>query len=101
MTLCALPDGTSPPYYLNVAGPQILKVREICEQFGTLFGKQPSFTGIEAEDALLNNGQQGHQRYGAPLVEVEQIIHWTVDWIQNERPLLGKPTHFESRSGKF
>lgn len=101
MTLCALPDGTSPPFNLNVAGPQILKVRDICEQFGTLFGKQPKFTGNEAEDALLNNGRYGHQRYGAPLVEVEQIIGWIADWIQNERPLLGKPTHFESRSGKF
>ncbi|QDT43448.1 hypothetical protein Pan241w_35480 [Gimesia alba] len=101
MTLCALPDGTSPPFNLNVAGPQILKVREICEQFGTLFGKHPKFTGTEAEDALLNNGRYGHQRYGAPLVEVEQIIGWIADWIQNERPLLGKPTHFESRSGKF
>lgn len=101
MTLCALPDSSSPPFNLNVAGPKILKVRAICEQFGTLFGKQPQFTGIEAEDALLNNGQHGHNKYGAPQVEVDQILHWIADWIQNERPLLGKPTHFESRSGKF
>lgn len=101
MTLCSMPDAASPPAYLNVSGPQILKVREICEQFGKRFNKQPQFTGSAAEDALLNNGQFGHERYGAPLVDINQIFDWTADWIQNERPLLGKPTHFESRSGKF
>ncbi|MFH1303430.1 MAG: NAD-dependent epimerase/dehydratase family protein [Planctomycetota bacterium] len=101
MTLCSLPDSTSPPFNLNVAGPRILSVRKLCEQFGTLLGKQPRFTGTEAQDALLNNGHYGHQRYGAPLVDDDQIIHWIADWIRNERPLLGKPTHFESRSGKF
>ncbi len=101
MTLCSLPDTTSPATFLNVAGPQILSVRELCEQFGKLFGKQPQFTGIESQNALLNNGQYGHQRYGAPQVEIDQQIKWIADWIQNSRMLLGKPTHFESRSGKF
>lgn len=101
MTLCSLPDAAFPPTYLNVAGPQILNVREICTKFGTAFGKSPQFTGTEAKDALINNGQHGHQRYGIPEVEVDQMIQWIADWIQNERPLLGKPTHFESRSGKF
>jgi len=101
MTLCSMPDATSPPAYLNVAGPQILSVREISERFGTLFGNAPQFTGTESQDALLNNGQYGQQRYGDPQVKADQIINWIADWIQNERPLLGKPTHFESRSGKF
>lgn len=101
LTLCSLPDAATPPTYLNVAGPRILKVREVCQRFGELFGKTPAFTGTEAQDALLNNGRHGHERYGAPLVDVEQIIHWIAHWIQNDGPLLGKPTHFESRSGKF
>ncbi|WP_417395648.1 NAD-dependent epimerase/dehydratase family protein [Gimesia chilikensis] len=101
MTLCSLPDATTPPAYLNVAGPRILKVREVCERFGELFGKPVHFTGSEAQDALLNNGQYGHQKYGAPLVDVEQIFDWIAHWIQTDGPLLGKPTHFESRSGKF
>lgn len=101
MTLCSLPDSTSPANYLNVAGPQILSVRELCEQFGKLFGKQPQFTGSESQNALLNNGQYGQQHYGSPQVEIDQQIKWIADWIQNDRRLLGKPTHFESRSGKF
>lgn len=101
MTLCSMPDVSSPPTFLNVAGPQILSVREISERFGSLFGKPLHFSGTESQDALLNNGQYGHQRYGDPLIEVDQILGWIADWIQHERPLLGKPTHFESRSGKF
>ncbi|MCH9654770.1 MAG: NAD-dependent epimerase/dehydratase family protein [Planctomycetes bacterium] len=101
MTLCSLPDATSPPSYLNVAGPQILSVRKICERFGTLFDKPLQFSGTEAEDALINNGQFGHHRYSIPQVDVEQMTDWIADWIKNDRPLLGKPTHFESRSGKF
>ncbi|WP_298867239.1 NAD(P)-dependent oxidoreductase [uncultured Gimesia sp.] len=101
MTLCSLPDATSPPNYLNVAGPQILSVREICKRFGILFGKPPQFCGTEAEDALINNGEYGHGHYSVPLVDVDQLMNWIADWIKNDRPLLGKPTHFESRSGKF
>jgi len=101
MTLCSLPDATSPPFYLNVAGPQILRARKVCERFGEFFGKTPQFIGTESDDALLNNGQLGHELYGIPEVEVNKLIHWIADWIQNDGPLLGKPTHFESRSGKF
>ncbi|MFK7778908.1 MAG: NAD-dependent epimerase/dehydratase family protein [Gimesia sp.] len=101
LTLCSMPEANSPPKYLNVAGPQILSVRKVCEQFGTLFGKSVQFTGTEAKDALLNNGKYGEQRYGVSLVDVDQMLEWISHWIQNEGPLLGKPTHFESRSGKF
>lgn len=101
LTLCSITDANSPPTLLNVAGPQILSVRKICEQFGSLFGKPVQFTGTEAKDALLNNGQYGRQRYAASLVEVDQMIEWIAHWIQIEGPMLGKPTHFESRSGKF
>ena len=33
--------------------------------------------------------------------KADQLIIWIADWIKHDRPLLGKPTHFESRSGKF
>lgn len=101
MTLCALPDSASPPTVLNVAGPEILSVREIGQRFGALLGKPPRFIGTEAQDALLNNGHVGHRRYGAPQIDVDRILGWIADWVHHERPLLDKPTHFESRSGKF
>jgi len=29
------------------------------------------------------------------------MMHWIADWVMRGQPTLGKPTHFESRSGKF
>lgn len=101
MTISALPDAKVPAEIINVSGPEILSVRSICERFGELLQKPVTFTGTEATDALLNNGSKGHQRYGMPRVSAEQLITWIADWIKNGNPLLGKPTHFESRSGKF
>ncbi len=101
MTLAALPDGTTPANILNVSGPEILSVRNICEKFGELMNKPVNIIGEEAEDALLNDGSKGHQLYGLPTVTVETMLPWIVEWIQSDKPSLGKPTHFESRSGKF
>jgi nucleoside-diphosphate-sugar epimerase len=101
MTLCALPDASSPPFYLNVAGPERLCVRAVCEEFGRLLGKPVRFTGVEATDALLNNAQESYRRYGPTKVTAQQMIRWIAQWIRQDRPMLGKPTHFESRDGSF
>jgi hypothetical protein len=29
------------------------------------------------------------------------MTDWIADWIRSDAPLLGKPTHFEERAGKF
>jgi nucleoside-diphosphate-sugar epimerase len=101
MTLCALADCASPAFILNVAGPELLRVREICERLGDLLGKPPRFIGAEGTDALLNNGSAGHQRYGLPQVDAGRMLHWVADWVRRGGALLGKPTHFEVRDGKF
>jgi nucleoside-diphosphate-sugar epimerase len=101
MSLCALADAASPALILNVAGPERLRVRQVCQQFGELLGKAVRFTGTEAADALLNNGQEACRRYGAPQVSAGQMIRWIADWISRGGASLGKPTHFEVRNGKF
>ena len=101
MALCALADCAVPPYVLNVAGADILRVRDVCEQLGTLLGKPPRFTGRETDDALLNNGSAGHARYGSPRVSVSQMLHWIAEWLRRGGASLGKPTHFEVRDGRF
>jgi hypothetical protein len=101
MTLCALPDAASPPLYLNVAGPERLCVRAVCEEFGRLLGKPVQFTGVEASDALLNNAQESYRRYGPTQVTAQQMIRWIAHWIRHDGPTLDKPTHFESRDGSF
>jgi nucleoside-diphosphate-sugar epimerase len=101
MSIQALEHAATPPFVLNVAGPETLSVRRICEQFGVLMNKPPRFVGVESPTALLNNGQLGHRLFGYPQVGVEQVIQWTADWIARGGGSLGKPTHFEARDGKF
>jgi nucleoside-diphosphate-sugar epimerase len=101
MAVASLVDAASPPFVLNVAGPETLSVRRVCEQLGAAMGKPPRFTGQEAPAVLLNNGQLGHRLYGYPRVGADQLIRWTADWVARGGASLGKPTHFETRDGKF
>lgn len=99
--LAAFPLATSPARLLNLTGPETLSVRQVCEQFGQLFGRRPVFTGAEAPDALLNNARPLLDRVGAPRVTPEQLIGWIAEWIVAGGARLDKPTHFESRDGRF
>jgi nucleoside-diphosphate-sugar epimerase len=101
MTLAAFDHVASPPFVLNVAGPETLSVRAVCERFGELMGKPPRFTGTEAADALLSNGQPGHRLFGYPRVSADRLIVWVAGWVTSGGPDLGKPTHFEARDGAF
>jgi nucleoside-diphosphate-sugar epimerase len=101
MSLAALAHAASPPFVLNVAGPETISVRQVATEFAALFDKPVTFTGHESPSALLSNGQLGHRLYGYPRVPVQQIIRWTADWIARGNPTHNKPTHFETRDGKF
>jgi nucleoside-diphosphate-sugar epimerase len=101
MALCALEHTACPPLVVNLAGPELLSVRRLAEEFGRLFDKPATFEGTEAPDAYLSNGQLGHRLFGYPHVSVQQIVHWTADWVRRGGASLDKPTHFEVRDGKF
>lgn len=101
MSLAAFGHVSSPPFILNVAGPEMVSVRRAAEHFGELMGKTASIIGEESPDALLSNGQLGHRLFGYPRVGVQQMIHWIAEWVVRGGESLGKPTHFESREGKF
>jgi len=38
---------------------------------------------------------------GPPRVPLETMIDWVADWVGRGQPSLGKPTHFETRDGKY
>ena len=99
--LRSLETTDSPARILNITGEEILSVRFVAEEFGKLFGKNPVFTGKESETALLNNSQLAFNIFGRPKVAVNNIINWTAEWIRLNGRLLGKPTHFEVRDGKY
>jgi nucleoside-diphosphate-sugar epimerase len=101
MALQAFNQAASPPFVLNIAGPEQLSARRLAEQFGALMGKTPVFEGEETASALLSNGQLGHRLFGYPRVSAQQLIHWTADWVMRGGASLDKPTHFEVRDGQF
>jgi hypothetical protein len=59
------------------------------------------FTGREAPDALLSDGSRGWSLFGRPRIGADRLITWTADWVARGGGSLGKPTHFESRDGRF
>ena len=54
-----------------------------------------------AATALLSNPRRALERFGRPRVDAEQLLQWVADWAMRDGPTLNKPTHFESREGKF
>jgi hypothetical protein len=99
--LAAFAHVAVPPLVVNIAGPELLSVRRVAEQFGTLLGRPVLFQGLESADAFLSNGQLGHRLFGYPRVTAGQMIHWIADWVARGGESHGKPTHFEVRDGKF
>ena len=90
-----------PPAILNVTGPETISIRWVAEEFGRLMNKQPHFNNEEQTSALLNNAARAQRMFGYPSVTLNQLIEWTAEWVQNEGATLGKPTHFQVRTGKF
>jgi len=101
MTLQALDHATSPPRVVNLAGTRALGVRGVAAELGRLLDRPVRFAGSEAADALLANTELACRLFGPPLVSEEQILRWVADWRRRGGPTHGKPTHFETRDGKF
>jgi nucleoside-diphosphate-sugar epimerase len=101
MAIASLAQASSPPFVFNLAGPEELSVRATCEELARLMGRTVTFTGREAADALLSNGTRGWTLFGRPRVDASRVIAWVADWVSRGGASLDKPTHFESRDGKF
>ena len=96
-----LPFAASPPFVVNLTGRETLSVREQAAWFGQRFGKSPRFTGSERPDALLSNTARMASSFAPPAMSVDDLRRRVADWVERGGPLLGKPTKFETRDGKF
>ena len=101
MALHSLAHAASPSLAVNLAGPELLPVRETCQAIAAHLGVGVTFTGREAPDALLSDGSLGWSLLGRPRVTADRLITWTSDWVRRGGASLDKPTHFESRDGRF
>ena len=100
-TLRAFDRSASPPWIVNVTGPELLSARAVCEDFSRRMRKPVRFEGVEADTALLSHVGRLAQTFGPPQIAAEQLIDWVAQWVMRGGTSLHKPTHFESRSGKF
>ena len=64
VSLQSLGRASTPPLVLNVAGPELLSVRRIAEEFAERLRKTVRFEGSESGDALLCNTQKASQLFG-------------------------------------
>jgi len=92
---------SSPPFVLNLTGPKTVSVRAAAERFGERLQRSPVFSGSEAPTALLSDASRYVALMGPPAVEVDRMIDWIAHWIQLGGATLAKPTHFETRDGRF
>jgi nucleoside-diphosphate-sugar epimerase len=100
--LCRLfPLCKSPATFVNMTGAKVLSTRALAERMGELMGVAPVFVNEEAQDALLGDARRLFGQLGEPETSVEQMLEWTANWVRQGGKSLGKPTKYESRSGKF
>jgi len=91
----------SPPALVNVAGPQTLRVRDLAAQIGALLERKPTFVSQEAATALLSNSSVCCERFGPPTMALDAMLEAIVPWVAMGKRVLGKPTKYEARDGRF
>lgn len=101
MVIRALSLATVPPSTWNLCRSETFSVRKVAEAFGELFNRRPTFRGKETRTALLGDSTPLCSRLGAPVISLDMMLCWITDWVNHGGRDLGKPTHFESRDGRY
>lgn len=91
----------TPPAAWNLCRPEALSVRWVAEELGRRLGRRPRFTGHESGSALLSDTSKLCSVLGEPAVGVDRLLDWVAGWLAGGGRLLGKPTHFETRDGRY
>jgi nucleoside-diphosphate-sugar epimerase len=91
----------NPPKLLNITGAEKVTLKDAAERFGKIFGKAPTLTGTPAKEAWHSDASESLRLFGPTTVSLDQLIGMIADHLRAGGKLLGKPTHFETRDGKF
>jgi hypothetical protein len=92
---------STPANFINITGPEIISIRWLAHEFGKFFDIEPIFEGSEAENAILLNTVKSQGLFGYPKTNLNMMISWIANWVKNEGITLNKPTHYETRNGKY
>jgi nucleoside-diphosphate-sugar epimerase len=95
-----LAHAANPLKILNVTGPKV-PIRQVAEEFGKLFGRPPVLMGREASSAWIADASESMRLFGPPTVSFGRMLTLVADYLKAGGRLLGKPTHFDTRDGKF
>ncbi len=91
----------APARPLNLTGRETLSVRRVAERIARRMGREAQFAGTEADTALLSDASRAMDLLGPPHIDADRLIDWTTDWVAAGGAELGKPTHFQTRDGRF
>ena len=91
----------NPPKLLNITGAEKLRIRDLAEEFGRRLDRAPVLTGTEAATAWLSDASESLKLFGPPETSVAHMLDLIPAHVSAGGRFLGKPTHFEARSGKF
>ena len=92
---------TTPTSPINVSGEHILRVRDLAEAIGKRLGREAIVVGNEQPTAWVTDTREAVNLFGPAVVDTEQLIRWTCDWVARDMASLGKPTKFEVRDGRY
>lgn len=100
--LAALTRAVAPePFVVNVAGPEVLRVADLAQALAARLGTRAELAGVESADALLSDSSAMRDLLGDPLLPLDTLLDWVAEWVSHGGRLLGKPTGFERRDGRF
>jgi len=91
----------NPPKLLNITGPEKVTLRDAAERFGKILGKAPIITGTPADAAWHSDAGESIRLFGPTSKSLDDLIALIAEHLSAGGKLLGKPTHFETRDGKF
>ena len=101
--LAALAKAATPdPYIVNVAGPATHRVADLARALGERLGIEPVLTGSRRHRRAAERRIRACASCSdhTPL-PVDTLLDWVAGWVRAGGPLLGKPTSFERRDGRF
>ena len=101
MILRSFDLASSPMAVRNLCRREIFSTRETALRFGELLDRHPEFVGAESTKALLGNASALCEELGEPSVRSESMMPIIADWVKRGGRNLGRPTHFETRDGKY
>ena len=90
-----------PAVPLNVTGPECLSVRELANNWATCWARPRGSWSRRSRMRLLNNASQAIETLWPTSCHRRQMLPIVADWVSRGGDTLNKPTHFQTRDGRF